>query len=258
MTLGHSAAARGRLAQRDPDTVAELRAALAREREARGQAEERQAALAGDLRILYRRGIDLAARLDQAYVETISGLALAVEARDRYTGLHVERVRFYSVTIAERLGVSGDDRRQIEFGALLHDVGKIGVPDSVLAKTGPLTEDEWALMRDHPSIGARVLGGIDFLRPAVAAVLSHHERWDGNGYPRGLRGEVIPLSGRIVAVADAYDAMTSGRPYRTRLTSAAAREEILRQRGRHFCPDVVDAFVRDWKAIQPVQPVEAA
>jgi HD-GYP domain-containing protein (c-di-GMP phosphodiesterase class II) len=226
-----------------PRTVDALGAALARERAARQRAEERQAALAGDLRVLYQRGMELAARLDQAYVETIAGLARAVEARDEHTGSHVERVRLHSVTIAERLGVSGDERRQIEFGALLHDIGKIGVPDSVLAKPGPLTPEEWTAMRAHPEIGARVLSGIDFLVPAVSAVLTHHERWDGTGYPRGLRGTEIPLAGRIVAVADAYDAMTSGRPYRRGLSPAAARAELERQRGQHFSPEAVDAFL---------------
>ncbi len=192
---------------------------------------------------MHHKVLDLAAQLDQAYVETITVLAKAVETRDAYTGGHVERVRYYSACIAERLGISGDERRYLECGAVLHDVGKIAVPDLILGKRGPLSRREWRLVQRHPLVGRQLLAGITFLGPALEAVATHHERWDGTGYPRRLKGDAIPLPGRVVAVADAYDAMTTDRPYRPALPPEAALDELKRGRGTQFDPDVVDAFL---------------
>ena len=185
----------------------------------------------------------MAEKLDAAYLETISALARSVEARDAYTGSHVERVRAHSRQIGETRGLSASALRQLEFGAVLHDVGKIGVPDEILQKPGPLDADEWTFMRHHPEIGRRVLEGISFLADALDAVACHHERWDGTGYPGGLAGESIPLFGRIVAVADAFDAMITDRPYRAGLPLEFALGEIERGRGSQFDPDVASAFL---------------
>ncbi|MGH2351406.1 MAG: HD-GYP domain-containing protein [Chloroflexota bacterium] len=220
-----------------------LRQALEREQEARRQAEAQQLLVAQDFRAMYRKTLTLAGQLDQAYLETITALAKAVEARDLHTGNHVERVRRYSVYIAEHLGISGDERRSLEFGAVLHDVGKIGIPDSILSKRGPLDATEWQIMRRHPEIGRDVLASIAFLGPALDAVACHHERWDGLGYPFGLEGHAIPLAGRIVCVADAYDAMTTNRSYQAKRTVDDALAEIARGRGTQFDPDVADVLL---------------
>jgi HD-GYP domain-containing protein (c-di-GMP phosphodiesterase class II) len=135
------------------------------------------------------------------------------------------------------------ERAELARGALLHDIGKLGVPDAILLKPGPLTAEEWVEMRRHPQIGWNVIKSIDFLRSAAEFVLSHHERWDGGGYPRGLRGEQIPLGSRIFMIADTLDAMMSDRPYRKRTTLASARKEIARCAGTQFDPRCVEAFL---------------
>ena len=240
---GTSAAAATTAGLPPTDVLQLVHAVMQRERAARESAEAQQHRLIDSLKTLQRQSLSLAAQLDQAYLETITCLARAVEARDHSTGQHVERVRLFSVNIAERMGISGDDRRHVEFGALLHDIGKIGVPDMILSKRGPLTPDEWQIMRRHPQIGRQVLSGIAFLAPSLDAVLSHHERWDGTGYPNGLRGDAIPLAGQIVAVADAFDAMTADRPYRKGLSPEAGLAELVRHRGTQFSPQIVDAFL---------------
>lgn len=169
--------------------------------------------------------IRTATRLEDHYTKTIEALTSALEARDPYTEAHTGRIRDLAMAIALALRVPRPIRDAVHFGALLHDVGKIGISDSILQKPGPLSEAEWQIMRRHPEIGVHMLKGIDFLGPALEVVLHHHERWDGGGYPYGLRGEDIPLSARIVAVCDAFDAMTSDRPYR----KATPVEEALAQ-----------------------------
>lgn len=223
--------------------VRELHAVAKEEQHARELAEAQQLRVVEDFRTLYRRASSLAKQLDQAYLDTITALAKAVEARDQYTSRHVERVRTESMRIARRLGLSDEALRHFEFGAVLHDVGKIGIPDAILGKPGPLTPLERETMRQHPTIGRLLLEGIKFLEPALPAVESHHERWDGLGYPKGLAGEAIPIEGRIVAVADAYDAMTSDRPYRPAMTEELARKAIAEGRGTQFAPDIVDIFL---------------
>jgi HD-GYP domain-containing protein (c-di-GMP phosphodiesterase class II) len=219
------------------------RAIAQRERLGRELAEAQQLRAVEDFRAAHREALAVANQLDAAYLETISALARSVEARDSYTGTHVERVRLHSRRIGEARGMSAAALRQLEFGAVLHDVGKIGIPDEILQKPGPLEPDEWTFMRHHPEIGCRVLEGIGFLADALDAVGCHHERWDGAGYPDGLAGEAIPLFGRIVAVADAYDAMIANRPYRAGLAVDVALRELERGRGSQFDPDIAAAFL---------------
>jgi HD-GYP domain-containing protein (c-di-GMP phosphodiesterase class II)/anti-sigma regulatory factor (Ser/Thr protein kinase) len=224
-------------------SVRHLRVDNERERAAREQAVREQLRAVEDFRAANRHAVDLAGRLDSAYLEIITALAKAVEVRDEYTGSHVERVCHYTMKIAQALKMSAEALRPLEFGAVLHDVGKIGVPDTILGKPAPLDDREWQVMRRHPEIGRGVLEGISFLAPALDAVACHHERWDGRGYPRQLAGDEIPLAGRIVAVADAFDAMTTDRPYRKGLPVDQALAELQRGRGKSFDPQIVDAFV---------------
>ena len=180
----------------------------------------------------------------QAYNGTLEALAAALDLRDKETEGHSRRVTDYSTSIARTLGLRGEVLDVIRQGALLHDVGKIGIPDSILHKPSALNSDEWRLMRRHPEIGAQLLHGIDFLNEAVASiVLHHHERFDVGGYPYKMKGEAIPLGARIFAVADTLDAMTSDRVYRKGKPICEARDEIVRSRGTQFDPQVVEAFM---------------
>ena len=185
----------------------------------------------------------LALQVEQLSVDALLTIANAVEARDGYTGGHVERVTRYAVAAARKLGLEGERLRSLWVGGLLHDIGKIGVPDTILKKPGELTPEEFEVMKRHPRIGAAILERSAFLRAAVSGVLHHHERWDGQGYPHGLRGEGIPLEGRILAVADAYDAIVTTRAYRDCRSVEAAVAELRRCSGTQFDPAVVDAFV---------------
>jgi len=182
-------------------------------------------------------------RLDDTYRTTLEALGSAIDTRDVGTQAHSRRVRGYSLTIARAHGVPEDRLPDIEHGVLLHDIGKIGIPDAILLKPGPLTAAEWAIMRRHPEIGRQVIEKVPFLRGAVPIVYHHHERWDGTGYPLGLCGEAIPLGARIFAVADALDAMTFDRPYSRAIPFEDARSEIRRCAGTHFDPAVVDTFL---------------
>jgi putative nucleotidyltransferase with HDIG domain len=193
-------------------------------------------------------------RLIRTYQTTLEALAIALDTRDSETLGHSVRVAAYTAAVARRMGVVEPELTDIYRGALLHDVGKIGVPDAILRKPGRLTPEEWIEMRKHPEIGDRILQGIDFLDGARPIVLSHQERYDGKGYPLGLRGKEIPLGARIFAVVDTLDAMTSDRPYRKALPMEAVFEEIRKFRGSQFDPDVVDAFLgiprREWDEIR--------
>jgi len=181
--------------------------------------------------------------LQHAYRQTVAALADALEAKDPQTGLHAQRVQHYALTLTEAVDPRLLDDASLEYGFLLHDVGKIGVPNQVLEKGGPLSDTEWTLIQAHPSIGADILGEVTLLQgQGLDVVRSHHERWDGTGYPRGLAGEEIPLGARIFALADTLDAMTSDRPYRRALSWERATDEILGQTGRQFDPRVVKAF----------------
>jgi hypothetical protein len=167
---------------------------------------------------------------------TVESLARTIEARDPYTGGHTERVGQLAEAIARRLGFDDDALRAVRLGAVIHDIGKIGVPDAVLLKDGPLDDDEWAAMRRHPEIGCYILGDLELPASVTDMTRHHHERWDGCGYPDGLSGEQIPLAARVLTVADAVDAMTSDRPYRPALPTEAAIEELRTRSGTQFCP----------------------
>ena len=179
-----------------------------------------------------------------AHIQTVTLLANAIEARDNYTRGHVERVRTYALQLARALEWSVEALIILEFGALLHDIGKISVPETILNKTGPFNSDEWAVIKQHPEVGARMLEGVNHLHAALPYVLYHHERWDGSGYPTGLAGANIPPEGRLLAIVDSYDAMTSTRPYRQPLSNAEALAEIHKGTGVQFDPDMAQVFLK--------------
>jgi len=182
-------------------------------------------------------------RTQRTYYQTIRALAEALEARDAYTRGHSERVTRYALRIADAMGLPESERHMIEHAGLLHDIGKIGISDSILHKTSTLSAEDRATIQSHPLFGDQILGPIQFLHDVQEVVRHHHERYDGGGYPDGLAGDDIPLSARIVCVADAFDAMTSNRPYRAALSRGQAMSELRQERGRQFDPDVVDAFL---------------
>jgi putative nucleotidyltransferase with HDIG domain len=194
---------------------------------------ERSAALASAL-----------AEVEVTYDRTLHALSNALDVRDSETEGHSRRVVEYLKLVSEELGMHDEDCVSMRRGALLHDIGKIGVPDDILRKPSALSEAEWATMRRHPSYGARIVGEIPYLQGVAKIIKHHHERWDGNGYPEGLRGEEIPLGARMFAVADAFDAMSADRPYRKALDAISARNEVLRCSGTQFDPNVVEAFMR--------------
>lgn len=179
----------------------------------------------------------------QTYYETIRSLAQALEARDAYTQGHSERVTKYALRTAEQMGLDEDSRKVIRYAGLLHDIGKIGISDTILHKRLKLTEEDWRAIRNHPLFGDSILGPLKFLHDAQKIVLRHHERYDGSGYPGRLKGEEIPLEARVIAVADAYDAMTSDRPYRQAMPHEKAIEELRASSGQQFDPVVVAAFL---------------
>jgi len=191
--------------------------------------------------------------LEGAYRSTLKALTAALETRDSETHGHSERVVTYSLRLGSEYGLNSDEMKSLEFGSLLHDIGKIGVPDSILRKPAKLTEEEWVRMREHPLHGQQILRGIEFLQGASRVVAQHHEKWDGTGYPLGLRGEEIDICARIFAVADAFDAITSDRVYRRGKPYEAAAQELDDWAGRQFDPKVVEAFHRvpkeDWEEL---------
>ncbi len=182
--------------------------------------------------------------LKGTYIATVEALANAIEARDSYTRGHTERVYILSKILADELGWTEAELGDLKIGGILHDIGKIGVPDSILNKPGRLTAEEFEIMRTHPEKGARMIESIPFLRPALPFIKYHHERHDGKGYPYGLKGDDIPLPGRLLAVVDTIDAVTSDRPYRKGRTLAEAMEEIKSYSGTQFNPEVVEACMR--------------
>jgi len=192
--------------------------------------------------------------LEDAYRSTLKALTAALETRDAETHGHSERVVTFSLRLGRELGLGREEMKSLEFGSLLHDIGKIGVPDAILRKPAKLTEEEWMRMREHPLHGQQILREIEFLEGAARVVAQHHEKWDGSGYPLGLRGEQIDLNARIFAVADAFDAMISDRVYRRGRSYEAASLELERWSGRQFDPKVVEAFHRvpraDWEELR--------
>jgi HD-GYP domain-containing protein (c-di-GMP phosphodiesterase class II) len=183
------------------------------------------------------------ARLRDAYLDTVRSLVAAVEAKDPYTRGHSERVTEYAGRLGAALGMSQSELERLEYAALLHDVGTIGVPARVLTKAGRLTQDEYARVKEHPMVGAQIVSRVPYLADIVDSVLHHHEHFDGSGYGLGASGSAIPLMARILAVVDAYDAMTSERPYRRALSVAEAVEELNRCAGTQFDPEIVVQFV---------------
>jgi putative nucleotidyltransferase with HDIG domain len=189
--------------------------------------------------------------------DVIRTLAQALEARDHYTQGHSSRVSDVAVRLARALGLNREELETVRLGCLLHDVGKIHVPDAVLRKPGALDEEEFAMMRKHPAIGEQICRPLAFARPCLSIIRHHHERWDGRGYPDGLKGEEISLHARIAAVADAWDAMTSDRPYRTALPEAVAFGRLLDGAGTQFDPNMVELFVRVMDHEQGQEALEA-
>lgn len=192
----------------------------------------------------------LLVQLREAYEASLVMFANAIEVRDPYTRGHVERVMNYSHAIAEGLNWSPTSIESLRFGSILHDIGKIHIAESILKKRGPLTDAEWEEMRNHPQMGVDLVKDIPYLVPAIPVILYHHERWNGSGYPFGMRGEEIPVAARVVAVADSFDAMTTMRPYRSELTPLKAYQEIMNARGVLYDPVIVDAFHRAWEENQ--------
>jgi ribonuclease P protein subunit RPR2 len=199
-------------------------------------------AYAKDVRESFGRELRRARELELSYFHTVRALAAAVEAKDDYTGGHIQRVHEIGLLLAKAVAPDEADNPQLAYGFLLHDIGKLAVPDAVLKKPGPLSDAEWMLMRRHPEAGARILDAVPFLDRAVDVVLHHHERWDGRGYPAGLQQDGIPLWARIFAVADTVDAITSTRPYRRGRPLEEAVEEIVARAGTQFDPECANAL----------------
>jgi HD-GYP domain-containing protein (c-di-GMP phosphodiesterase class II) len=231
------------LSEREQECAA-LRAQLERhEREAALRSSQLQR-YAADLRETFKQERSRSQELKRSYRATVRALANAVEARDAYTGRHAERVAAYGLELASAAGLDLADTPEMEFGFLLHDVGKVAVPDAILFKAARLTPDEYTLIRNHPTIGWEILRDIDFLGEAKLVVRHHHERWDGTGYPDGLKGDDIPLAARIFSVADTLDALTTTRPYRPASSFAEARKIILAATGTQFDPGVIEVYQR--------------
>jgi len=215
----------------------ERRQLLVERREYQIRLEHRVEEATRDLQRAYRQ-------LQDTYRATLETLGAALDSRDVGTEAHSRRVHGYALATARTHGLAEEELVDLAHGVLLHDIGKIGIPDSILLKPGSLTREEWAIMRRHPEIGKRLIENIPFLKGAVPIVYCHHERWDGTGYPQGLKGEAIPLGARIFTVVDAFDAMTFDRPYSKAISFEAAKAEIQRCAGSHFDPVVVASFLR--------------
>ena len=194
-----------------------------------------------------KRHVDLAGGQYEVFVES---LAAALDLREHETGLHSKRVALHTLILARQFYTDADELLEIYWGALLHDIGKIGVPDSILLNAGRLSEDEWKIMQQHPERGYHILENIPFLALACRIVLSHEERYDGSGYPSHLKGDEIPLPARLFAVIDTLDAMTFNRPYRKALSFDEARDEIVAKSGSQFDPRAVEAFLRVENALR--------
>lgn len=196
-------------------------------------------------------------QLEKAYMESIQTLRYTVEAKDAYTRGHSDRVSEYSVLIGKKLGLQDSDIRLLQIGGLFHDIGKIGVPDSILLKEAKLTDDEYSQIKNHPSIGAHILSNATIFADIIPIVKHHHEKYDGTGYPGRLKGEEIPYLARIAAVADTFDAMTSVRPYRKALPLDIVKEEFRKYSGTQFDPNIAKAFLEiletDYNEIEKIQ-----
>jgi HD-GYP domain-containing protein (c-di-GMP phosphodiesterase class II) len=203
-----------------------------------------QAAHAIDNAVLFDRLQKSNFNLTLAYDTTIEGWSHAMDMRDRETEGHSRRVTEVTVRIAQKFGIADEELVHIRRGALLHDLGKIGIPDSILLKPGKLTDEEWKIMKHHPEYAYALLHKIDYLKPALDIPYFHHEKWDGTGYPKGLKGMEIPLAARIFAVVDVWDALRSDRPYRSAWPKEKVLEHIRSDAGTHFDPTVVETFLK--------------
>ena len=192
--------------------------------------------------LLARRSFELYTKMRKVYLDTIRALAAAIDAKDPYTKGHSERVADISVALAQELNLSGRDIESIEYTALLHDIGKIGIADNILGKNSSLTNKEFDKIKEHTVIGAKIIEPVDFLKNSYKAIYHHHEKYNGKGYPDGIKSEKIPILARIIAVADAYDAMSSDRPYRKKLSHNKILRELEEQSGKQFDPEVVKAL----------------
>ena len=196
-------------------------------------------------------------KLEKAYLDMVQTLRYTVEAKDTYTRGHSDRVSEYSVLIGEKLGLPEDKIKTLRIGGLFHDIGKIGIPDSILLKPDKLSDDEYSQIKNHPSIGAHILGSAEIFKDIIPIVKHHHERYDGNGYPSRLKGEEIPYIARIAAVADTFDAMTSRRSYRGPIDIEHVKEEIKRCEGTQFDPQIAEVFLdilnNDYDKIKDIQ-----
>ena len=193
--------------------------------------------------LLARRSFELYTKMRKVYLDTIRALAAAIDAKDPYTKGHSERVAEMSVAVAQELNLSDRDIEDIEYTALLHDIGKIGIADKILGKKGSLTNQEYEKIKEHTIMGANIIEPVDFLKNSYGAIYHHHERYDGKGYPDGIKSKDIPMFSRIIAVADAYDAMNSDRPYRKKLNKDKILNELKDQAGKQFDPEVVKALI---------------
>ncbi|AWK85749.1 HD domain-containing phosphohydrolase [Azospirillum thermophilum] len=229
-----------------PEVQARMRNLLAL-RQSRSLLRDRAALLAAE--------VDrVTAALQRQGQELVHRLSRAAECRDPETGAHIERMARYSEVIAEAAGFDRDYSRQLRHAAPMHDIGKVGIPDLILLKPGRLSPEELLIMRQHTQIGHRILAdsAVPLLQLAAEIALSHHEKFDGSGYPHGLAGNRIPASGRIVAVADVFDALTNARPYKRAWSLTDARDFMLANRGSHFDPDFMDAFLTRWDVIRDI------
>ncbi len=248
-----------------PFDVSELRLRstwLLRMKEARDALKRHRAELehaVEDRTVELRQALRLTATAQQrtfeAHLDTIRRLVLAAEYKDRATAGHIERIGRFCELIAHGIGLPQNDVRVIRYASIMHDVGKIGIPDAILLKPGSLTKSEWELMKQHPVIGARILHGSpsELLQLGEVIALSHHEKWDGTGYPRGLAGEDIPLAGRICAVADVFDALTNERHYREALPNEMVYDMMVAKRGNHFDPHILDSFLEYRREVEIIQ-----
>ena len=193
--------------------------------------------------LLARRSFELYTKMRKVYLDTIRALAAAIDAKDPYTKGHSERVSEMSVVLAQELNLSDNYIENIEYTALLHDIGKIGIDDSILGKKGSLTDQEFDKIKEHTIMGANIIQPVDFLKNSYRAIYHHHERYNGKGYPDGIKSEDIPILARIIAVADAYDAMSSDRPYRKKLSKDKILKELKDQSGKQFDPEIVKVLI---------------
>ncbi len=196
-------------------------------------------------------------KLEQAYLDSVETLRYTVEAKDPYTRGHSDRVSEFSVLIGKKLGLPEEQLKILRIGGLFHDIGKIGIPDNILQKESKLTDDEYSEIKNHPSIGVHILGSAEIFKDIIPIVKHHHERYDGRGYPSGLKGEEIPYIARIAAVADTFDAMTSKRSYRDALDLQVVKDEIKRCEGTQFDPEIAEVFLEilnnEYESIKEIQ-----